>query len=596
MTAVAERQEWTWHGNLSAGAQLQAQMDPGPGPVVWVCCAAPSLTQAAEAIIQVDWLILNLATCTLLISAPGRWDGVLARTAALLDRQNDQLDALGDRLRPWTGLPMVTAAVAAVLRCGAEPRERGWRVVTHHDVSLRWIPQAAGGFSRPGFAEALSSGAWRSTLARLGLRDRSSAAPLPAALTAGEPRLWTRRGDALCPVPTAFIPVQLPGQVDQAVGRAMTFPQAEAVSVLEALERESGACVEPGRTFRATSYELDGAVLDPLTLVLPEPGAPGLVSYRADLAIDWVQGFSLRAHAPVWVPARAALLNYDNDPPYLRETSNGFALGTSPAEAMLHALFELIERDAFLMTWYARRPSQLLDLEADAPRELMLLSDLCERLGYRLRAYRTTGDSGVPSVWVMAVAQPGSSGQSGRPHLHALAGAHLNPIQALMSGALEVVTSLFLNARLYDPVRAERCRSAPDAVHGPVDHFNRFGHPGSFVQLGFLSETPVGIKEAFAGDLHAGQPLGEALDTVVTRMLDHHPDVVFVDTTSPGLRHQGLCCVRAIVPGLLPLTFGHRHRRVQGCLRLQRAWATQGVTAEALTASGEPWAAPHPFG
>jgi ribosomal protein S12 methylthiotransferase accessory factor len=59
---------------------------------------------------------------------------------------------------------------------------------------------------------------------------------------------------------------------------------------------------------------------------------------------DWVRGEDLVNGEPVYVPASAV---YFFRTPSLHLTStNGLASGNHPAEASLHALYELIERDA----------------------------------------------------------------------------------------------------------------------------------------------------------------------------------------------------------------------------------------------------------
>lgn len=59
---------------------------------------------------------------------------------------------------------------------------------------------------------------------------------------------------------------------------------------------------------------------------------------------DWVEGEDIVGGGPVWAPASGV---YFYCTPCLHDTStNGLASGNHPAEATLHALYELIERDA----------------------------------------------------------------------------------------------------------------------------------------------------------------------------------------------------------------------------------------------------------
>lgn len=156
--------------------------------------------------------------------------------------------------------------------------------VRHHDLHVERHP------IHPVPTPAERPERWRS-------QDAPRHTDLPPALT-GFPteRLWPRTGETLSPIPTAFVPVRLPGQVDQAAGRALTFDRAKSVAMLEALERRTSA--EPPRQVRRHVSYLERtsemATLDPAAMILPRPDAPGLAPYCPDLPLDWTDGLSMR--------------------------------------------------------------------------------------------------------------------------------------------------------------------------------------------------------------------------------------------------------------------------------------------------------------
>jgi ribosomal protein S12 methylthiotransferase accessory factor len=45
--------------------------------------------------------------------------------------------------------------------------------------------------------------------------------------------------------------------------------------------------------------------------------------------------------------------------------------------------------------------------------------------------------------------------------------------------------------------------------------------------------------------------------------------VLVVDHTTSELHRLGLTCVKAVLPGTVPMTFGHRHRRMPGSASLK---------------------------
>ncbi|HET9256140.1 MAG TPA: YcaO-like family protein, partial [Pseudonocardiaceae bacterium] len=62
--------------------------------------------------------------------------------------------------------------------------------------------------------------------------------------------------------------------------------------------------------------------------------------------------------------------------------------------------------------------------------------------------------------------------------------------------------------------------------------------------------------------------LATDLTTAIGRYLARGLDVIVVDQTSPEHTRGGFRCAKVIVPGALPMTFGHRYRRVDGLPRL----------------------------
>jgi ribosomal protein S12 methylthiotransferase accessory factor len=71
-------------------------------------------------------------------------------------------------------------------------------------------------------------------------------------------------------------------------------------------------------------------------------------------------------------------------------------------------------------------------------------------------------------------------------------------------------------------------------------------------------------------------------------------DVVVVDQSTPELRRNGLHCVKVLMPGMLPMTFGYSFTRLAGLERALRVPSELGYTDRPLRPE-ELNAHPHPF-
>ncbi|MDG3044768.1 hypothetical protein OE903_15615 [Bacillus sp. B6(2022)] len=72
-------------------------------------------------------------------------------------------------------------------------------------------------------------------------------------------------------------------------------------------------------------------------------------------------------------------------------------------------------------------------------------------------------------------------------------------------------------------------------------------------------------------------------------------NIIVVDQTAEELDSSGLKCVKVIVPGMLPMTFGHDMRRLQKLPRLFSVPESLGYSIPNKNELLKNKAIPHPF-
>ncbi|MFJ2729018.1 YcaO-like family protein [Streptomyces collinus] len=398
---------------------------------------------------------------------------------------------------------------------------------------------------------------------------------------------------------------------DGGYGRSGDFRSSERVALFESVERLAGMRPTGRRTVLRASYaDLvaggDHAVLDPVRLGLPDPEYDGhparrTVPYSPDLALDWVYGWSLTDRLALAVPEHVAYWDVPGPgrPRVVYESSNGCGLGNSPQEAVLYGLFEVIERDAFLMAWYARTPLPRVAVPVDDP-EVTALADRAALLSYRLTLLDATNDLGVPAV-ISLCRYEGTHPDAPRTFL--AAGAHHDPRVAIRSAVAEVVTNVQEAARRSapggprDPERLRPMLDRPELVLDLDDHVGLNTLPEAQPRQDFLFtdtvETPW--HERWPGKPEPVADLTRLLEQTVERLASESLEVIAVTQDEPGVRDRlGLHCAKVIVPGTLPMTFGHVNRRTAGLDRLLEVPHRLGRTARPPRRDELPLH-PHPF-
>lgn len=420
---------------------------------------------------------------------------------------------------------------------------------------------------------------------------------------------------------TNFLPVassHLSSEAEATTGTGCTLrpEQSQVVSVLEVIERYAGLRPRSKRTMiRASYHQLaqDGQqVLDPTTLGLHSAeqyeqqqhnhSCRHLVPYHHDLVCHWVWGYSFQKQAPLLIPEHCAYYGIpasEENPAFVFDVSNGCALGNCLEEAIFHGMLEVIERDAFLLMWYARLQVPRLDLGSlTDPTIRLLLEHLEYHSGYTIYAFNLTLGHAVPCLCVLSVDE---QDRPGMPKAFVAAGSHPHPEQALLKALRECAMFLAFPRRLDQQSRAQALEMLADAnrvqkmEHHPLVYYL----PEAFERLHFFYRTThqQTFQEAFRDVYHRApehMDLRDDLESLVNYYLKRDTDVIVVDQTAPEHHFCGLRCVKVMMPGMLPMTFGQNNRRVTGLKRLYQLPCTLGYQGHSLTlAEVNPY--PHPF-
>lgn len=378
------------------------------------------------------------------------------------------------------------------------------------------------------------------------------------------------------------------GATEAGYGRAGNYADAHRIAVFEAIERYCSWRPRGRRPAHWGSYAGFGPdhALDPASLGTHDPRYADdprfeLAPFTPAAEASWLYGWSFMRDAPILVPEQVAYWGPSRPGPegqpgrrFVYETSNGCGLGNSIEEAILYGLFEVCERDAFLMAWYARTPLTRIALPEGAV--VRHTADQLDLLGYELLLFDATNDLLVPAVTALAVHRDRSSGA---PQVFVAAGAHLDPRRAIEGAVVELAVNV-VNApsrAAADPARSDpavlrQMLTEPERVLGLEDHVWLYSLPEARDRFDFLiagSQQALDWSDVWPGTPEPVPDLTVALRALIGRLATVGLDVVVVDQSEPWIqRRLGLSSVKVIVPGTLAMTFRHVYHRTRGLPRL----------------------------
>jgi YcaO-like protein with predicted kinase domain len=295
------------------------------------------------------------------------------------------------------------------------------------------------------------------------------------------------------------------------LGKGLDRESARASAAMEAAETAI-AEKPPGQTIWASLKDLtsDGeAIVDLSHIARCHPHR-----LPPSQKIRWTESRNIVSGARVLVPW--ALVGFDhrlNNVEYhdaFEVTSDGLASGNSPAEAVLHGIYELIERDAYSVLEFLSEEEvlqRLCQLGSIADPRINHLIDAISRAGLAIFLLDMTSDISVPAYTALLVpTSPNPNDESPLRSVHAGCGCHLFRERAIIRALTEAAQSrLAFIAGARDDFQARH--------YGLAN-----GLPASTYR-NFLDRTATGTGSAQKGTRRSHtDTIGEAIEELITQL------------------------------------------------------------------------------
>ena len=360
-------------------------------------------------------------------------------------------------------------------------------------------------------------------------------------------------------------------------GRTGSVSGSVQVAILEALERFCGHAPRARKTAvrdSASGLTRKGQpFVHPKTFILHDDSEAlshkrTTRPYSDDLEHNWVWAHSFASDSAVLIPEQLAYYRVDPTAAqpvnrYVYECSNGCAMGGSVEEAIFYGLLEVIERDAYMTTWYGRITPVELDVTHCPNNDIRFMLACSEARGYQVHVFDITMETGVPTIWAM-IRNPADDAPVAS---YCAAGAHPDPEKAILGALVEIITSM----NVYEKSMPEMAARARELVndHAKVesmhDHVLLYSQPETLSYLDFLfsgaPKQPLTTQFADWYQNARSRSLTDELKNLLQRVCAHFGDVVAIDQSFEGLKPAGVNAVKVFVPGTHTISFGHQYRR-----------------------------------
>jgi len=342
-------------------------------------------------------------------------------------------------------------------------------------------------------------------------------------------------------IPTVMVTRPNSRSLSVSQGKGVDLDSARASGIFESVEQwHAERIVLPRRLTRIDELARDGRIVDVARL-------PGYIDqFDASRRILWVEGSDLTSGEMCFVPFEMVHLDFTLPLPAgsgcFMPGSNGLASGSSPAEAVLHGLCELIERDALTlfygMSWQEQWHRRI-DLESVPDPTNRGLLKAFARADIDVAVWEITSDVGVPAYLCSILEH---SRDPFRPvGLARGSGAHVDASAALSRALTEAAQS-----------RLTRIVGTRDDIQSV--EFDRLRTEDKFEEARRQLAAPARPPRAFQPS--QSPPPRESLEEDIAWLRDLLAKAGMTEIVIVNLSRQGLpvAVFRTIVPGLEALS------------------------------------------
>ena len=386
------------------------------------------------------------------------------------------------------------------------------------------------------------------------------------------------------------------GCYDRNGGAGLTREAAYRAALGEAIERYCCSVYFHDEMLLGPAQDVakNARVFGPDQMALFHPNQHSRIRYPVyteDLALCWTSGYSLTRREPVLVPACVTYIPYY---PFYRDRgeqtvgpsiTTGQASAFSYRDAALRGVYEIVERDAFMITWLNRLAVPRIKIESDAKVARIYKERFAKPyLQYTLHSLAT--DLGIPCVLCVLI-----DWQKDPPMICTGGAANLSAEQAGVKALVEA-------AQTREWAKFLGKQKPPfvfESDYSNIDDFDKhvllYAYGDMLQAMEFLIQSP---REVSFDELNGHDALSlEEQFTIVRGAIESRGyEIAMVDLTTSDVRDCGYRVVKAFVSGMQQLEGEYTHRLLGG----RRLYEIPGKLGYAIQPSFESLNSdPHPY-
>lgn len=296
---------------------------------------------------------------------------------------------------------------------------------------------------------------------------------------------------------------------------------------------------------------------------------------------------SLTTNKDFYIPAQFIFVPYKfmrNEAMLYDQMSTGLAAQRTLQKAIYLGLYEVVERDAFMIFWYNMLRSPHLkpeDIYGINPQINLLLDRIYEIPNLELIIMDITTDINIPTILCILRNKLNKNA----PAAAFAAATGLDPIMTLQKALNELLgTYIFACILQNERVEYQNMKVGPsewNKIYSLEDHVALHAQQEILEYISWVDEGPIISLSDLISKYENGcgvnlQNEDCILNECVNRLKSSDLEAFYVDVTTEDINASGFKVVKVCIPGCVPLHSPHINRPM-GCKRLYSESSAPGI-------------------
>lgn len=379
----------------------------------------------------------------------------------------------------------------------------------------------------------------------------------------------------------------------KAGGSSINRDAAMGKAIGEAIERYCAAIYDKYEFPLCTYNDAKFTCIHPKEFSLystEQHDTPGFLynPFTENTPIRWVPAEDPLTSNIFHVPASMVFVPYYYDrgeeSPICQPISTGLACHSSYFDAAINAICEVIERDAFLITWQAMLSRPQIIQKTLSSENIEIITRF-EDVGYSISLFHISLDLHIPTI--LSVMRTDNSES---PALVVAASTTLDPEIAVKKSLEELAhTANYSSYILHNQPRLSQDKKYENVVD-QKSHLNFWVDKKNLPLANFLFESDQQINFKDIENFSSGNPEDD-FHFILKKIKASGYQTLLCDLTSEDVMDLGFRVIRAIIPGFHPLFVGHIYRALES----NRLWTIPQKLGYVGIKNGRDNPIPHPY-